>query len=85
MANKIMFFTSQTCSRCRNVKKQIELLNATELFDLVDIESDRGKTLVETYSITSLPTLMYKDNRVETVVLPKVLKDMIDKARGDNA
>ena len=85
MDNKIMFFTSQTCSRCRNVKKQIELLNATELFDLVDIESDRGKTLVETYSVSSLPTLIYKDDRIETVVLPKALKDIIDKARGDNA
>lgn len=84
MDNKIMFFTSQTCSRCRNVKKQIELLNAMELFELIDIESDRGKTLVEAHTITSLPTLIYKDNRVETVVLPKVLKEIIEKARGSN-
>ena len=56
MDKKIKLFSSQTCSRCRNVKKQIEYLGAETLFDYIDIDTDRGATLVETYNITSIPT-----------------------------
>lgn len=83
---KIMFFTSPTCSRCRNVKKQIEVLKASECFDMIDITTDRGETLAETYSVSSLPTLVLIKNgktedRIETVVLPKDLKLIIEKSK----
>lgn len=83
---KIIFFTSPTCSRCRNVKKQVEILKATEYFDMVDITTDRGDTLRETYNVTSLPTLILVEDgkvksRVETVVLPKDLKQIIETAK----
>ena len=83
---RIMFFTSPTCGRCKNVKKQIETLKATEHFDMVDITSDRGDTLRETYNVTSLPTLILIENgkaksRIETVILPKDLKQMIETAK----
>ena len=81
---KIMFFTSQTCSRCRSNKKYIETLKETDCFDFIDIDTDRGATLVETYCITSLPTLiLIKDGtivkRLETVILPNDLKEIINK------
>ena len=83
---KIMFFTSPTCSRCRNVKKQIEMLKAMDCFDMVDITTDRGDTLRETYCITTLPTLILIEDgktqcRLETVVLPKDLKQIIEKSK----
>lgn len=83
---RIMFFTSPTCGRCKNVKKQIETLKETEHFDMVDITTDRGDTLRETYNVTSLPTLILIENgkaksRIETVVLPKDLKQMIETAK----
>jgi len=80
MSKKIMLFSSQTCSRCRNVKKQIEHLGAETLFDYIDIDTDRGELLVETYNVTSIPTLIYGDTRIETVVLPKALKELVQKA-----
>lgn len=84
MDKKIKLFSSQTCSRCRNVKKQIEYLGAETLFDYIDIDTDRGATLVETYNITSIPTLIYDGIRIETVILPKALKELIQKAGKQN-
>lgn len=84
MDKKIKLFSSQTCSRCRNVKKQIKYLGAEDLFDYIDIDTDRGETLVETYNITAIPTLIYGDTRIETVVLPKALKELIQKAGEQN-
>lgn len=87
--SKIMFFTSQTCSRCRNVKKCISTMKEDDCFDYVDIDTYRGVTLVETYCVTSLPTLILTDNndvvkRLETVILPKDLKEMINKYKDIN-
>ncbi len=81
----IVDFYSQTCVPCKDVERKLTTIKAQSTNGLVigKVDVDKNPSLVATYSITSLPSLlMFKDGKPMEQIIGNVSITRIKKTFG---
>ena len=83
---KLLKFYSKTCGPCRLLSKIIESLKVEDL-EVVSIDIAENNSIVEEYSVRSVPTLVFLNNEGkefhrETRPIPKEKLEQIISQKG---